>query len=68
MDCATDALGPWDYLGGSLLIVEAGGHVADVHGRPLDELHHETRRTPVSAATVPLFERVLEERRFLAAG
>ncbi len=66
MDCATDALGPWDYLGGALLIGEAGGHVADLHGRPLDELHHETRRTPVSAATEALFERVLEERRALA--
>ena len=68
VDCAVDALGPWDYLGGALLIAEAGGHVADLHGRSLTELGHEIRRTPVSAATEELFETLLAERRALAAG
>jgi fructose-1,6-bisphosphatase/inositol monophosphatase family enzyme len=65
VDCAHDALGPWDFLGGSLLITEAGGHVADLHGRALDELGHEVRRTPVSAASPALFEQLLEGRRSL---
>jgi myo-inositol-1(or 4)-monophosphatase len=65
IDCAHDALGPWDFLGGALLIGEAGGHVGDLHGRPLDELGHDVRRTPVSAATPALFEQVLEGRRSL---
>lgn len=65
VDCAQDALGPWDFLGGALLITEAGGYVADLHGRPLDELGHDVRRTPVSAATSALFEHLLESRRSL---
>lgn len=63
VDCAVDALGPWDYLGGALLITEAGGHVADLHGRSLTELAHHTRRTPVSAGTEELFEALLVGRR-----
>ncbi len=67
VDCAHDALGPWDFLGGSLLITEAGGRVGDLHGRPLDELGHEVRRTPVSAASPELFDQLLEGRRSLDA-
>ncbi len=65
VDCAQDALGPWDFLGAALLIDEAGGKVADLHGRPLDELDHAARRTPVSAATEPLLETLLDARRSL---
>ncbi|UDY35820.1 inositol monophosphatase family protein [Dermatobacter hominis] len=65
VDCAHDALGPWDFLGGSLLITEAGGRVGDLHGRPLDEIGHGVRRTPVSAATPALFDELLEGRRSL---
>jgi len=68
MDCTVDALGPWDYLGGALLITEAGGHVADLHGRPLVELDHDVRRTPVSAGTEELFQTLLSERRALPSG
>ncbi|MBS1837724.1 MAG: hypothetical protein JST64_08505, partial [Actinobacteria bacterium] len=64
---ASDALGPWDYLGGSLLIMEAGGVVADLEGRPLDELGHGVRRTPVSAATPELFEEMIERRRSISS-
>lgn len=63
VDCATDALGPWDYLGGALLVTEAGGVVSDLHGRPLDDLGHDVRRTPLSAATPELLEAMLERRR-----
>jgi myo-inositol-1(or 4)-monophosphatase len=66
VDCAVDALGPWDYLGGALLVTEAGGHVADLYGRALVELSHGARRTPVSAGTEALFDTVLAERRRLA--
>lgn len=65
VDCATDALGPWDLLGGALLITEAGGRVGDLHGRELYELGHDVRRTPVSAATPELFEILIEQRRSL---
>lgn len=68
MDCTVDALGPWDYLGGALVITEAGGRVADLHGRELVELDPAARRTPVSAATVELFEAVLAARRTLPSG
>ena len=66
MDCAVDALGPWDYLGGALLVTEAGGHVADLHGRDLVDLTHDARRIPVSAGTEALFDTVLAERRRMA--
>lgn len=62
IDCTVDALGPWDYLGGALLLTEAGGAVADARGRPLVELGHEVRRTPVSAATAELQEAALAAR------
>jgi fructose-1,6-bisphosphatase/inositol monophosphatase family enzyme len=62
IDCAVDALGPWDYLGGALIITESGGRVADLHGRSLTDLGHDTRRTPVSAGTEALFEVLLEAR------
>lgn len=65
VDCADDALGPWDYLGGALLISEAGGVVVDRDGRRLDELGHGVRRTPVSAATPELLEALVEGRRSL---
>lgn len=67
MDCTVDALGPWDYLGGALLITEAGGYVADARGRPLVELDHAARRTPVSAGTEELFGAVLAARAGLPA-
>ena len=62
VDCAGDALGPWDYLGGVLLIGEAGGVVADLDGRPLVELGHDVRRTPVSAATSQLLDALMSAR------
>ncbi len=54
VDCTTDALGPWDYLGAMLVLSEAGCVVEDLHGRELVELGHDVRRTPVSAATPEL--------------
>jgi fructose-1,6-bisphosphatase/inositol monophosphatase family enzyme len=54
VDCATDALGPWDYLGAMLVLSEAGCVVEDLHGRDLVDVRHDARRTPVSAATPEL--------------
>ncbi|MEI2697635.1 MAG: inositol monophosphatase family protein [Microthrixaceae bacterium] len=62
VDCTDSALGPWDYLGAMLVLGEAGGWIADAHGRDLLELQHTTRRTPVAAATPELFEELLAAR------
>lgn len=63
VDCTDSALGPWDYLGAMLVLGEAGGWIADAHGRDLLELQHATRRTPVAASTPELFEELLAARR-----
>lgn len=54
VDCTTDALGPWDYLGAALVLDEAGAVVEDRWGRDLVVLDHAARRTPLSAATPAL--------------
>jgi fructose-1,6-bisphosphatase/inositol monophosphatase family enzyme len=56
------ALGPWDYLGGALVLQEAGGVVADVEGRELVVRDPAIRRAPVSAATPELLEALLSAR------
>lgn len=63
VDCTVNAHGPWDYLGGMLVCLEAGAAVADVDSRDLVALSHEDRRTPVAAATDELLAAVLRERR-----
>ena len=65
VDCATDALGPWDYLGAALVLAEAGAEIADLRGRDLVVLDHSARRTPVSAATPDLLAEL--RARLLAA-
>jgi fructose-1,6-bisphosphatase/inositol monophosphatase family enzyme len=56
LDCTTDELGVWDYLGATLVCREAGGTVADVVGRDLTVLDHAARRIPVAGATAGLAE------------
>lgn len=63
VDMSVDAHGSWDYLGGVLLVTEAGGAVVDAHGRDLAALEHEDRRTPLAAATPELLDVLLERRR-----
>jgi len=65
VDCGVSAHGPWDYLGGVLVCIEAGAIVGDAHGRELLTLDHRTRRTPVAAATQPLFDALVASRREL---
>ena len=63
IDLCTDLAGPWDYLGGVLLVRESGGAVADAFDRDLVALDHEDRRTPIAAATPKLLEELLGYRR-----
>jgi myo-inositol-1(or 4)-monophosphatase len=63
IDCSPSAHGPWDYLGGMLICLEAGGAVADAEGRELVSLEHGDRRTPLAAATPALLDEVVTARR-----
>ncbi|MGI8940089.1 MAG: inositol monophosphatase family protein [Iamia sp.] len=63
VDCSPDAHGPWDYLGGMLICVEAGAPVVDAWDRPLLTVEHAARRTPVAAASSGLLEAVVAARR-----
>lgn len=62
VDMSPDAHGVWDYLGGILIVEEAGGVVADAHGRDLVVIDHAARRTPVAAASVGLLDELLDHR------
>ncbi len=66
VDCSVSAHGPWDYLGGVLVCIEAGAIVGDALGRELLALDHRTRRTPLAAATQPLFDALVASRQELA--
>ena len=65
VDCTPSAHGAWDYLGSTLICLEAGAIVGDAHGRGLETLDPLARRTPVAAATQPLFEALVATRRQL---
>lgn len=54
LDCTTDELGVWDYLGAALVCREAGATVVDAFGRDLCVLDHSARRTPVAGAGTEL--------------
>lgn len=62
VDFDVEAHGPWDYMAGALIVQEAGGAVADLHGRDLMVLEHSARRTPVAAATPELLAVLLAAR------
>ncbi len=49
-----DGHGPWDYLGGALLVAEAGGVAIDVDHRDLVTLGHDDRRTVAAASDASL--------------
>ena len=57
-----DAHGVWDYLGGALVVTEAGGVVADCEGRNLVVLDPAARRAPVAAAGPGLLSELLAHR------
>jgi len=62
LDCSWNAHGSWDYLGGLLVCIEAGAHVADAEGRDLVVLEHDGRRTPLAAATPELLAALVDAR------
>lgn len=62
VDCAVEAHGVWDYLGGLLVCREAGAPVVDALGRELVVLDRDARRTPVAAATPALLDGLLAAR------
>ena len=62
VDCSWNAHGPWDYLGGMLVCVEAGASVVDADGRDLVVLDHTDRRTPVAASTPELLAELIAAR------
>lgn len=60
LDCTTDELGVWDYLGAALVCREAGAHVVDAGGRNLTVLEHRSRRIPVAGAGRGLAEALVD--------
>ncbi|HEX2043885.1 MAG TPA: inositol monophosphatase [Acidimicrobiales bacterium] len=61
-DWSRNAHGPWDYLGGMLVLLEAGAVVADALGRDLVTREATARRIPVAAATPELLAEVVAAR------
>ncbi len=66
IDCADGNHGPWDYLGGMLVLSEAGGVISDLEGRELVVLDHSARRAPLGAASHQLHEVLAAARRPVA--
>lgn len=63
IDCIVDAHGVWDFAGAALICAEAGAVVVDLWDRDLFTLTHESRRTPVAAATPELLATLVHSRR-----
>jgi fructose-1,6-bisphosphatase/inositol monophosphatase family enzyme len=54
--------GPWDYLGGMLVLAEAGGVMDDFERRELVHLEHGSKRGPLAASTPELLAEVRDFR------
>jgi myo-inositol-1(or 4)-monophosphatase len=68
IDCIVDAHGAWDFAGGTLICAEAGAPVVDLWDRDLFTVTHESRRTPVAAATPELLATLVDARRGMGSG
>ncbi len=62
VDCSRRGLAPWDYLGGLLLVEEAGGAACDPEERGLVVTGEAERRSVVAAGTRSLLQGLLERR------
>ena len=62
VDCGTGNHGPWDYLGGMLVCLEAGAPVVDANGLDMVARGPSDRRAPVAAATPELLAQAVEAR------
>ncbi len=54
------AHGPWDYMGGLLVCLEAGVQVVDARGAELVVVDHDARRSPVAATTSELLGKLVQ--------
>jgi fructose-1,6-bisphosphatase/inositol monophosphatase family enzyme len=63
--CVAAGVPEWDYLAASLICIEAGAAIVDLHGRDLVALDHGARRIPVAAGDPELLAVLLEERRLM---
>ena len=61
-DNGDDAHGPWDYLGGMLVCLEAGAAVTEALGRDLIVREYGPRRIPLAAATPELLGDLVAHR------
>lgn len=61
VDCSSDSLAPWDYLGALLVCREAGAPMVDAYGRDLVVVGGD-RRAVVAAATAGLLEEAASAR------
>lgn len=52
--------GPWDYLGGALIVTEAGGVVGELTGRDLSDIGHGVRRAVVAGANADICRSVID--------
>ncbi|WP_419850446.1 inositol monophosphatase family protein [Candidatus Poriferisocius sp.] len=67
IDCTNEGHSTWDYLGAALVCAEAGVAMGEAWGRELLPIDLAERRYPVAAATLPLLDEVLAQRRTFGA-
>lgn len=67
IDCTNEGHSTWDYLGAALVCAEAGVAMGEAWGRGLLPDDLAERRYPVVAATPPLLDEVLAQRRTFGA-
>lgn len=67
IDCTNEGHSTWDYLGAALVCAEAGVAMGEAWGQELLPDDLAERRYPVVAATPPLLEEVLAQRRTFGA-
>lgn len=67
IDCTNEGHSTWDYLGAALVCAEAGVAMGEAWGRDLLPDDLAERRYPVVAATPPLLDEVLAQRRTFGA-